>query len=147
LRIYSAAFDARAEFEMEYRLRRFDGQYRCIVDHGVPRFEPDGTFCGYIGSAVDISERKLFEESLQNLSGRLIDAPEDKRARIARELHDDFSQRLALLAIGLDQFMKGRTPKSDIAARTQLREMWTSIEEISSDLHRLSHRLHSSKLV
>jgi PAS domain S-box-containing protein len=146
LRIYSAAFDVRAQFEMEYRLRRFDGQYRWIVDYGVPRFECDGTFCGYIGSAVDITERKLSQESLQNLSGRLIHAQEDERARIARELHDDFSQRLALLGIGLDQFMKGRRPKSDIARRAQLREMWTRIEEISSDLHHLSHRLHSSKL-
>src|SRR5207342_1092273 len=89
---YSAAFDARTEFEMEYRLRRFDGAYRWLVDYGVPRFESDGTFCGYIGSCVDINDRKLSEESLHNLSGLLINAQEGERARIARELHDDFSQ-------------------------------------------------------
>ena len=56
LATYSTAFDARADFEMEYRLRRFDGEYCWIVDYGVPRFESDGTFCGYIGSCVDITD-------------------------------------------------------------------------------------------
>ena len=106
LKIYSASFDARVDFEMEYRLRRFDGEYRWIVDFGVPRFEADGTFCGFIGSCVDISERKLSAESLQTLSGRLIHAQEEERARIARDLHDDFSQRLALQCIDLEQLLK-----------------------------------------
>ncbi len=106
LEFYSDSFEARAEFEMEYRLLRADGDYRWIVDRGVPRFASDGTFCGYIGSCVDITDRKLFEESLHALSGRLINAQEEERARIARELHDDFSQRLALLGIGLGQLWK-----------------------------------------
>ena len=93
LGIYSAAFDARVDFEMEYRLKRFDGKYRWIVDYGVPRFESDGAFCGYIGSCVDITDRKLAAESLEELSGRLITAQDEERTRIARELHDDFSQR------------------------------------------------------
>ena len=79
LGIYSANFQARADFEREYRLRRFDGQYRWIVDYGVPRFESDGTFCGYIGSCVDITERKLSAESLHTLTGRLIHAQEEER--------------------------------------------------------------------
>jgi PAS domain S-box-containing protein len=64
LKTYSAAFDARVEFEMEYRLRRFDGQYRWIVARGVPSFEPDGAFRGYVGSCIDITERKQSEQSL-----------------------------------------------------------------------------------
>jgi signal transduction histidine kinase len=143
--IYSTSFDARAEFEMEYRLRRFDGEYRWIVDFGVPRFETDGTFCGYIGSCVDITERKSTEESLQNLSGRLIHAQEEERARIARELHDDFSQRLALLGIGLGQLWK-KLPESEMEERTRLLEMLKGTREMSLDLHSLSHQLHSSKL-
>src|ERR1700758_1412702 len=47
---YCSSFDARQSFQMEYRLRRADGQFRWIVDHGVPRFEPGGVFAGYIGS-------------------------------------------------------------------------------------------------
>jgi PAS domain S-box-containing protein len=59
--IYARAFDRREEFRMEYRLRRYDGEYRWIVDVGVPRFHPDGSFTGYIGSCIDITERKRVE--------------------------------------------------------------------------------------
>ncbi len=145
LGIYSGAFDARVDFEMEYRLRRFDGKYRWIVDYGVPRFESDGTFCGYIGSCVDITDRKVTAESLEVLSGRLINAQEEERGRIARELHDDFSQRLALLGIGLSRLWKKR-PESEEEERILVRELWNRTQEISSDVHRLSHQLHSSKL-
>jgi PAS domain S-box-containing protein len=145
LRIYSGAFDARVDFEMEYRLKRFDGKYRWIVDYGVPRFESDGTFCGYIGSCVDITDRKATAESLEVLSGRLINAQEEERGRIARELHDDFSQRLALLGIGLSRLWKKR-PESEEEERILVRELWNRTQEISSDVHRLSHQLHSSKL-
>ena len=93
LEIYSSAFDSRRQFEMEYRFRRFDGVYRWVVNFGVPRFEVDGNFCGYVGSCVDITERKTSEESLHHLTGRLINAQEEERARIARELHDDFSRK------------------------------------------------------
>ncbi|MDZ8187990.1 MAG: ATP-binding protein [Nostoc sp. ChiSLP02] len=58
---YVNAFDARQGFQMEYRLRRFDGQYRWIFDVGVPRFTAEGEFLGYIGSCIDISERKAAE--------------------------------------------------------------------------------------
>jgi PAS domain S-box-containing protein len=57
LETYLTAFQARERFMMEYRLRRSDGEYRWIVDNGVPRFAPDGAFLGYIGSAIDITER------------------------------------------------------------------------------------------
>ena len=65
LKIYSEAFDARTEFKMEYRLRRFDGEFRWVLDHGAPRFSPDGGFLGYIGSCIDITESKLNQEALQ----------------------------------------------------------------------------------
>ena len=62
---YTQAFDRREGFEMEYRLRRHDGEYRWISDTGVPRFNPDRTFAGYIGSAVDVNDRELAEEALK----------------------------------------------------------------------------------
>lgn len=68
---YKQAFAKREEFEMEYRLRRQDGRYRWVLDHGIPRFEPDGSFAGYIGSCLDIHDRKQAEESLQNYAKRL----------------------------------------------------------------------------
>lgn len=145
LRTYSAAFDARADFEMEYRLRRFDREYRWIVDYGVPRFESNGTFCGYIGSCVDITDRKLSEASLQELSGRLIHAQEEERARIARELHDDLSQRMALLQIGLEQVAQDAAGLSS-KIRQQLHDITKVSSEVSSNLHDLSHQLHPYKL-
>jgi len=145
LRTYWAAFDARLDFEMVYRLKRSDGEYRWVVDLGVPRFESDGTICGYIGSCVDITDRKTTQESLEELSGRLINAHEEERTRIARELHDDFSQRMALQGIGLGQLWK-KLPASEIDVRAKVQELWKRNQEISSDMHSLSHQLHSSKL-
>ncbi|HZU82257.1 MAG TPA: PAS domain-containing sensor histidine kinase [Polyangiaceae bacterium] len=62
---YLEAFNARRPFEMEYRLRRHDGAYRWILDRGVPRYLPDGTFAGYIGSCVDLTDRKQLEAELR----------------------------------------------------------------------------------
>jgi PAS domain S-box-containing protein len=62
---YVAAFNERRVFEMEYRLRRADGEFRWILDHGSPRYTPEGIFAGYIGSCVDITERKLAEAELR----------------------------------------------------------------------------------
>src|SRR5438067_11315767 len=63
--IYGNSFDARQPFTMEYRLRRNDGEYRWVLDSGTPRFAPNGTFLGYIGSCIDITERKRGEEKFR----------------------------------------------------------------------------------
>jgi PAS domain S-box-containing protein len=68
LTAYVTAFDSRQPFEIEYRLRRFDGEYRWVLDIGVPRFTIEGDFCGYIGSCVDIHDRKQAEEHTQRLN-------------------------------------------------------------------------------
>jgi len=62
LEVYVNSFNARQEFTMEYRLRRFDGAYCWVLDNGVPRLDSNGTFLGYIGSCIDITERKRAEE-------------------------------------------------------------------------------------
>jgi PAS domain S-box-containing protein len=63
--IYFSSFEARKEFSIEYRLRRHDGEYRWMLVKGVPRFMSDGEFSGYIGSCIDITERKQVEEILR----------------------------------------------------------------------------------
>ena len=70
LATYVNAFERREEFRMEYRLRRYDGEYRYVYDTGVPRFKQDGTFEGYIGSCVDVTERKRTEEKLRETEER-----------------------------------------------------------------------------
>jgi PAS domain S-box-containing protein len=65
VKIYESAFEARQEFTMDYRLRRSNGEYRWITDKGVPRFEHDGTFLGYIGTCTDITENRLSQEELE----------------------------------------------------------------------------------
>jgi PAS domain S-box-containing protein len=142
---YVSSFDARRPFTMEFRLRRANGEYGWVFDTGVPRYTPAGEFIGFIGSCTDITELRSAEQGLLDLSGRLISAQEDERARIARELHDDFSQRLALLAMQLGQVGES-LPSSNKAASERLNTMWNGISELSSDIHRLSHQLHSSKL-
>jgi PAS domain S-box-containing protein len=145
LQIYSDAFDRRHRFTMEYRIRRHDGEYRWILDIGVPRFNADGTFSGYIGSAIDITDHKKAEQALATVSGRLIKAQEEERHRIARELHDDISQRLALLSVELQGLGDART-KSAAEFRDRTEQLLKRTAGISSDIHALSHRLHSSKL-
>jgi PAS domain S-box-containing protein len=65
LAVYTLAFDARQEFTVEYRLRRHDSEYRWVLDHGVPRIGADKEFLGYIGTAIDITERKRGEEQFR----------------------------------------------------------------------------------
>lgn len=68
---YFAAFDARQPFTMEYRLRKFDGEYRWLLDTGNPRFNGDGSFAGYIGSCIDISDRIQVEHRLRSSEEQL----------------------------------------------------------------------------
>lgn len=145
LGIYTQAFDRRQPFRMEYRLRRYDGEYQWMLDVGVPRMNSDGSFAGYIGSCVDVADRKNAEEALSNLGGRLIEGQEQERRRIARELHDDINQRLALFANEL-QSLKDLALDLPTELRDRLQQLLTQIWELSSDVHALSHELHSSRL-
>src|SRR5881397_3616378 len=65
LEVYRNSFNARQPFTVEYRLRRYDGEYRWVLDNGTPRFASDGAFLGYIGSCIGITERKLAEEKFR----------------------------------------------------------------------------------
>jgi PAS domain S-box-containing protein len=141
---YTGAFDRREQFRMEYRLRRNDGEYRWVLDIGVPRWNDKGSFVGYIGSCIDFTDRKLAETALASVSRRMIEAQEQERTRIARELHDDVGQRLALFSINLSQLHQGSTNSTEIRSRAE--GLRNQISGIAIDIQGLSHRLHSSKL-
>jgi len=142
---YAQAFDRREPFRMEYRLRRHDGEYRWILDIGVPRFNRDGSFAGFVGSGIDVTESKVAGEVLASVSRRLIEAQEQERTRIAREIHDDIGQRLALLSVEIQQ-MKEIVPNSVAELRNRIEDLEKRTWEISTDAQSLSHELHSSRL-
>jgi PAS domain S-box-containing protein len=155
LRIYYSAVEARKPFVAEYRVRNADGAYRWVLDSGVPRYGPDGSFAGYIGCVIDITERRKAEDQIlesrtalevshqdiQQLAGQMLTAHEDERRRLARELHDDLTQRLARLAIDA-----GRLVQGDSGNRNVLAAMRDDLVRLSEDVHALSYRLHPSVL-
>jgi PAS domain S-box-containing protein len=73
------AFDEREPFEIEYRLRRRDGEYRWVLDRGIPRYSRDGVFLGYVGCCIDIDDRKRAENDLARSLER------ERKLRIATE--------------------------------------------------------------
>jgi PAS domain S-box-containing protein len=132
-------------FSKEYRLRRHDGAYRWLLDVAAPRLDGDGSFAGFIGSAVDITDQKLAREALEKIGGKLIEAQEKERSRIARELHDDICQRLALLSMELEQANRVSSGSSGWPT-AKIEEIRQHCAAIAGDVQALSHKLHSSKL-
>jgi signal transduction histidine kinase len=100
-----------------------------------------------LGAYLQYSQRqlKLAKEKERHLSSKLIVAAEQERRRIASELHDDFSQRLAVLSLGLENVDEA-TPASLADVNERLHQLVRSTSELSTDLHTLSHQLHSSTL-
>jgi PAS domain S-box-containing protein len=100
---------------------------------------------GAVVAFTDITDRKLAEAALANVSRRLIEAQEQERARIARELHDDINQRLGMLAIEIQQLQQN-FPDVPAEVRSRMRDLWKQTSDIATDVQSLSHELHSSKL-
>jgi PAS domain S-box-containing protein len=159
LRIYTESFDARRPFQIDYRIRRYDGEYRWISDRGIPLFDRRETFTGYVGSCVDITDRKntemalqttasslrVSQESLQSLAGRLLTAQEEAAQSIARELHDVFGQKIALLSLKVSE-IETLLPTQQKAAEEKLRSCREQIGVLAQDLHDFSRQLHPSIL-
>jgi signal transduction histidine kinase len=108
-----------------------------------PLLDSAGILVGVAEIAQDISEQNRAEKALSSVSRRLLHAQEQERARIARELHDDIGQRVALLAIELTNLSAGRPDSLDSSQTTKLQKQAVAITE---DIQALSHELHSSKL-
>jgi PAS domain S-box-containing protein len=143
--VYGNAFEQREPFQMEHQLRRHDGEYRRVVTTGVPRYNVDGPLVGYIGTAVDITERKLAEEALSTVSRKLIEAHEEESTRIARELHDDVNQRLSLVSVRLGILMQS-PPASAANLEQEIGGVRLEIADLVADIHALSHHLHPARL-
>ena len=109
-----------------------------------PVRDSSGRTVGCSAIARDITERKLAEAALANVSRKLIEAQEQERSRIGRELHDDIGQRLALLALQLQQLHEDALTLPEV--RNRMGEFQKQISEIADDIQSLSHELHSAKL-
>ncbi len=93
----------------------------------------------------EIVGREAASRELRDVSARLIHAQEEERRRIARELHDDFSQQLAIMAIEVESLGR-QLPASAVPLKIQATALWGKVRQLSHDVHSLSHELHPSKL-
>ena len=141
---YTKAFDENKPFQMEYRCRRYDGEERWLLSRGVPRFSGDGSLAGYIGSVTDVTERKQAEDVLSRMSQRLLEAQEEERRRVARELHDDISQQISLILLGLERWRIH--PSLPPEVREGVAGVIKQAAGLGRDVSALTHRLHSSNL-
>jgi PAS domain S-box-containing protein len=114
------------------------------VSYSAESIELTGRRC-VLAVAEDVTARKHVEEKLRDLSSHLVRAQEEERARIARELHDDVSQRLTVLAMKLYE-LKNSSPNSDSSQIEKIDALAKLTSEISTDVRRVSHRLHPAVL-
>jgi signal transduction histidine kinase len=96
------------------------------------------------GAIVDITRLKTAEQAIHDLSSKLMNAQEKERARLARELHDDLSQSVALLSIKLATLRN--KPKDLAHVKDQLDQFVSDLDRLSVDVHRISHELHPARL-
>jgi PAS domain S-box-containing protein len=130
--------------EGEWRVVWPDGSLHWIAARGQVSVNESGEPSRMFGVHLDITERKRTEEALSDMTRKLVEAQEQERARIARELHDDITQRLAMLAIEIEQVQEHAETPSEV--RERVHELSNRTKDISSDVQALSHELHSSKL-
>ncbi len=131
--------------KVSYRIVRPDESMIWLERTSRAHFDEQGKMRRIVGMAVDITERKRAEETLSGMGRRLIEAQELERARIARELHDDLGQRLALLANEMEQLQQSH-PDLQIEVTGGIRKLQEQTFQIAADVQSLSHELHSSKL-
>jgi PAS domain S-box-containing protein len=128
-------------YEKDCRIILPNGRTRWIASRGSVEFDANNKPVLMRGASLDITARKLAEEAAHHLSGRLIQAQEEEQMQIARDLHDDLSQRLALLSIELEMFGQSRPLE-----RHQIEAFSAQVKSLSLEVHRLSHELHPATL-
>src|SRR5215469_3616253 len=131
--------------EVIYRVQSSDGGLVWLRSSGRGFFDSDGKLVRVIGMVADITDLKRAEEALSGMTRKLVEAQEQERARIARELHDDIGQRLALLAVTLTQLQESCSDVPNEVVNL-MQDLQQQTAEISADVHSLSHELDSSGL-
>ena len=137
------ALEGDGQYETEYRVMSPDSTVRWIAARGRIEFDQNGKPRQLRAISIDITERRRAEDEARDLNGRLITAHEDERARLAHALHDDVTQRLALLAIDAGHKEKGL---GDTIAGQAMRSIRHDLVQLSEDVHALSYALHPAIL-
>ena len=140
-----SAASRRERFDVEVRLQAADGSYCWWSFAGAPQLALDGRLESYVGICINASERHEVRRSLDEVRAKLVAAQAAERSRIARELHDDIGQQLALVASQLDAVTRqGQLSRNGIPAG--LAEARKGLQELATSVHNLSHELHPAKL-
>jgi PAS domain S-box-containing protein len=109
---YESSFDARLSLKMEYRLRRADGEYRWVLDNGVPRFEADGRFSGYIGSCIDITDLKRAQEI--DLARQKLETLGSMAGGFVHDFGNLLAGIMAYAEVVLDALERGSVPVAEV---------------------------------
>ena len=147
-RVSEAVADARQNqklYAAEFRVVQRDGTVRWLAARGKFYYARNGNPERMLGVSLDITERKLAEEALSGLSRRVIEAEERERDRIARDLHENVGQRLALLAIAIEQ-LKNDFPDQAVELLDRMDAVWRKTLEILTDVKASAHELYSPRL-
>jgi PAS domain S-box-containing protein len=131
--------------KVSYRILRPDNTKTWVERNSLAHFDEQGSIVRIVGMVADVTDRKRAEAALSNARLKLIEAQEQERTRIARELHDDIGQRLALLTVGLDQLHNNANGLS-AEVQNSLEQLGSQSAEIAADIQSLSHELHSARL-
>jgi len=158
--VYISAFDQRKPFEVEHRLRRHDGEYRWTVTVGVPRYGTDGSFTGYVGTGLDVTDRRWVElalrESHEALQERTVElerrttqlsqmasdltlAEQHAREELAKTLHDGLQQLLTVAAMNVEsqimrEAQRGTLSDELVQAKNHLQEAISAARSLSVEL-------------
>ena len=158
--VYGKAFDARQPFQVEHRQRHHDGAYRWTVTTGVPRYGTDRSFAGFVGTAVDVTDRKLVElalleshaalkertlelerrtTQLSQMASDLTLAEQRARAGLAKTLHDGLQQLLVMAAINVTSYIsrevrRGMSAGELVEAQNHLDEAIAAARSLSVEL-------------
>jgi PAS domain S-box-containing protein len=144
--IISRALQEDSSFSFQYRVMHDDAETRWILARGKVVRNAEGRAVKMLGVNVDITDLKRRDIELQQLTGRLIQAQEEERHRISRELHDDIGQQVAVLADDLDSLGREVSVAGQAGIGDQVQNLHQRASELATGIHKLSHELHSSRL-
>ncbi len=144
--IVARALQEDSSFSFQYRAVPSDDETRWILARGKVVRNSEGQAIKLLGVNVDITDLKRRDIELQQLTGRLIQAQDEERHRISRELHDDIGQQVAVLADDLDSLGREVSATGQTGIGDQVQNLHQRASELATGIHKLSHELHSSRL-